>query len=171
MIKQIGYRNLRGVAMLGVVLILGITEPLEAQQGSAGPSPGANPSAGSELTLIPGSGKVTSGQLEFREFCQQCHGPDGLGNGPTAAVLKKKPANLTVLARNNGGVFPTQEVRDYITGVKFIESHGMREMPLWGLQFRYRRSSAQEPGTASSQAEIDAKINRLVDYIRSIQVH
>lgn len=167
MTEQIRYRSLRSLATCGMVLLLGLTNA-SAQESSTGAASGTNPSAGSELTLVPGSGKITSGQLEFREFCQQCHGPQGLGDGPTAAVLTKKPANLTVLTRNNGGVFPTQNVRDYITGDKFVLAHGTREMPLWGLQFRRRRSSA---GPEASEADIDAKINRLVEYIRSLQVH
>ena len=122
--------------------------------------------------MLTTSGKLTSGELEFREFCTQCHGPTGVGNGPTAAILKKKPANLTLLAKNNGGVFPEAEVKDYITGTKFIESHGTREMPLWGNQFRYRAISSSQAGyaPAATPQQVNAKINRLVEYVRSIQV-
>jgi mono/diheme cytochrome c family protein len=64
------------------------------------------------------SGVITSGKLDFRRYCAQCHGMDGTGDGPVAAALKKKPANLTLLSKNNGGVFPEKEVRDFIDGAK-----------------------------------------------------
>ncbi len=30
----------------------------------------------------------------FKTFCQTCHGPTGKGDGPTAAALNPKPADL-----------------------------------------------------------------------------
>ncbi len=44
----------------------------------------------------------------YHAHCAACHGSDGKGNGPAAAALKTKPADLTVLAKNNGGKFPTE---------------------------------------------------------------
>ncbi len=117
------------------------------------------------------TGQITSGKLDFRQYCAQCHGKEGIGNGPVAPALKKKPANLTVLSRNNGGVFPEQEVRDFIDGSKPAEGHGTREMPIWGYAFMYRRSSHTGPGGAPlTEAEVKHKIARLVDYVKSIQV-
>ena len=47
----------------------------------------------------------------FRAHCAACHGPEGKGNGPVGAALKTKPADLTMLAKNNGGKFPTQRIQ------------------------------------------------------------
>lgn len=116
------------------------------------------------------TGQITSGQLDFRQYCAQCHGKDGTGDGPVAAALKKKPANLTLLARNNGGVFPAPEVSDFIDGSKVAEGHGTREMPIWGYAFMYRQSSHTGPGGAPlTEAEVKHKIARLVEYVKSIQ--
>jgi mono/diheme cytochrome c family protein len=120
------------------------------------------------------SGIVTSPQLDFRRYCAQCHGMNGTGDGPVAGALKKKPANLTLLAKNNGGVFPETEVRDFIDGTKTSAAHGSRAMPIWGDAFRMR---AANPGAGQGQAsigltqtEVNAKINGLVNYVKSIQV-
>jgi hypothetical protein len=96
----------------------------------------------------------------------------GTGDGPVAPALKKKPANLTLLSKNNGGVFPEQEVRDFIDGTKTSAAHGSRAMPIWGDAFRMR--TGMQAGAAMSagltQAEVNSKINGLVTYVKSIQV-
>ena len=37
---------------------------------------------------------VERGQKLFEQFCANCHGKSGKGDGPVAAALKPKPANL-----------------------------------------------------------------------------
>ena len=37
---------------------------------------------------------VERGQKLFEQFCANCHGKSGQGEGPVAAALKPKPANL-----------------------------------------------------------------------------
>jgi mono/diheme cytochrome c family protein len=39
------------------------------------------------------------GKTEFSSKCAECHGADGKGTGPRSADMKKKPANLTILAK------------------------------------------------------------------------
>ena len=75
------------------------------------------------------------GQDLFRAYCAPCHGADGKGNGPAAAALKTKPADLTTIKRRNGGKFPTERVRQTIVGEKGVPAHGSREMPVWGPIF------------------------------------
>src|SRR3954452_17159018 len=57
-----------------------------------------------------------SGQELFQRFCVVCHGPDAKGGGPAAAALKHNPPDLTVLAKNNKGVFPSIRVQKAIEG-------------------------------------------------------
>jgi len=75
------------------------------------------------------------GKMAYEESCASCHGKDGTGNGPATQVMKTKVPNLTVLAKNNGGVFPVQKVYEIIDGRNPIPSHGTREMPIWGNAF------------------------------------
>jgi mono/diheme cytochrome c family protein len=96
----------------------------------------------------------------FKAYCATCHGLDGRGNGPAAAAMKTKPADLTVLAKSNRGQFPTAQVRDTITGEKVIASHGSREMPIWGPIFH------------QVEADVDrghVRVENLMKYLESIQ--
>jgi mono/diheme cytochrome c family protein len=154
--KRLGFWNLASVLLLGGALV-GVSANLAlAQEG--GPAMGA-------------SGKIITGKLEFRQYCAQCHGMSATGDGPVAAALKKKPANLTLLSKNNGGVFPEQEVREFIDGSKTAESHGTREMPIWGYAFKYRQGSLAGSGAPPlSDQEVKQKIDLLVDFVKSVQV-
>lgn len=151
--KRLGFWNLASVVVLGGALVGSTATLARAQE------------------MGPG-GIVTSGKLEFRQYCAQCHGMDATGNGPVSHALKKKPANLTMLAKKNGGVFPAKEVRDFIDGTKTATAHGSREMPIWGNAFRLRQASqnAGAGGPGLTQAEVNHKITLLVDYIKTIQV-
>ncbi len=72
----------------------------------------------------------------FHAHCAACHGAEGKGNGPAASALKIKPPDLTVLAKNNGGRFPVERVKKFISGDEpTLASHGSREMPIWGPIF------------------------------------
>jgi mono/diheme cytochrome c family protein len=154
-LKNLSFFNLASVLLLGGAIV-GFT-------ASAALAGGA--------TMGP-SGLMVSGKLQFRQYCAQCHGMGATGDGPGAAALKKKPANLTTLAKKNGGVFPEQEVREFIDGTKTAASHGTREMPIWGYAFMNRQSTMGGQTTVSplSQQEIKQKIDRLVEYIKTIQV-
>jgi hypothetical protein len=57
-----------------------------------------------------------AGKIEYETGCAPCHGVDGKGRGPVAAGLTAKPADLTVLAKKNNGVFPLSSVYDTIYG-------------------------------------------------------
>lgn len=75
------------------------------------------------------------GRSEFLSSCASCHGADGKGKGPVSGQLKVPPSDLTILARNNNGVFPTNAVYETIYGSKTVPAHGTREMPIWGERF------------------------------------
>jgi mono/diheme cytochrome c family protein len=75
------------------------------------------------------------GKSEFQSSCASCHGTDAKGKGPVSDQLKIPPPDLTMLAKNNNGVFPTDAVYETIDGLKKIPAHGTREMPVWGERF------------------------------------
>ncbi|MFK4506534.1 cytochrome c [Bradyrhizobium daqingense] len=75
------------------------------------------------------------GRSEFQSSCASCHGTDARGKGPVSNQLKIPPADLTMLAKNNNGVFPTNAVYEIVEGLKTIPAHGTREMPVWGERF------------------------------------
>jgi len=72
----------------------------------------------------------------FGQYCAACHGTRGAGEGPMGPALKTKVPDLTLIAKRNGGTFPTDLVQAVIAGEKSTGlSHGTREMPLWGKIF------------------------------------
>jgi len=105
-----------------------------------------------------------SGRQLYARFCANCHGQDGLGNGIVASSLKVLVPDLTRIARRQGGTFKEEAVRRIIDGRTTIPAHGLRAMPVWGIEF-----SAENLGKADPKATTDDMIARLTEYLRSIQ--
>jgi mono/diheme cytochrome c family protein len=101
---------------------------------------------------------ASDGPQMFRAYCSVCHGVGGLGNGPAASALKKRPADLTQLARKNNGKFPVYRVANLIQGADPNAAHGSRDMPIWGTVFR-------PLGTDTVKLRVD----NLTTYIASLQ--
>jgi mono/diheme cytochrome c family protein len=102
-----------------------------------------------------------AGRDSFELYCAACHGVSGRGDGPVAAQLRARPADLTSLARRSGGAFPADQVRDFIVGTgRALPAHGTTEMPVWGPMFR----------AFESDARARERIGNLVAYIESIQL-
>ena len=112
--------------------------------------------------------KVDVGKQEFKTHCAACHGVDAKGNGAQAYNLEVAPSDLTLLTRNNAGVFPADHLIEVIDGRARIKSHGLREMPVWGK--RYAASAAQKFADAPYQQEafIRGRVLILVDYLTRI---
>ena len=71
------------------------------------------------------------GAAFYAANCTACHGRDGRGTGPLSADLSPKPTDLTLLARGNGGEFPTARALSYIYGDP-EGGHLARVMPQFG---------------------------------------
>jgi mono/diheme cytochrome c family protein len=102
----------------------------------------------------------TKGPDLFRAYCAPCHGSDARGHGPAAAALKVSAADLTLLAKNNRGLFPSNRVRGTIAGDDVRASHGSREMPIWGPIFHQVESDVDQG---------NVRLENLVKYLESIQ--
>lgn len=78
-----------------------------------------------------------SGAAEFQRYCALCHGGDGRGGGPLtdADTMKKSVADLTKIAKRNGGVFPFSRVADTIRDGVSIAEHSPSRMMAWGKIF------------------------------------
>lgn len=72
-----------------------------------------------------------AGESHFRTYCWQCHGRDARGDGPMAEILAIRPPDLTRLAAQNDGTFPTGDVAMKIDGRAGLIAHG-GDMPLFG---------------------------------------
>jgi mono/diheme cytochrome c family protein len=96
----------------------------------------------------------------YKAYCASCHGPEGKGNGPAATALKKAPADLTTIAKRNGGTFSASDVESVIMGQQELASHGSRDMPIWGPVFR---------ALATDSSFMKLQVSNLVGYLKSIQ--
>jgi mono/diheme cytochrome c family protein len=105
-----------------------------------------------------------SGEALYRRYCSACHGPGAKGDGIVATVLRPKPTDLTMIAKNNNGAFPADKIAESIDGRTTLRAHGDPEMPVWG-------EVLDEEGAATGQppAEIRRKIGLITDYLKSIQ--
>lgn len=103
-----------------------------------------------------------TGDYLFRTYCAACHGESAKGNGPLADSMRKRPADLTEIAKRNKGVFPKEQVMRMVDGREPVKGHGGADMPVWGDVF----SRSGEGGDASS---VQRKIEALVDYLAGIQ--
>lgn len=104
---------------------------------------------------------------EYEISCMDCHGPDGHGDGPMAPRLSKRPADLTRIAKSNGGVFPEKRVREMIDGRAAVAGHGSREMPVWGARYRVSADPDDNPSDVDRRAR--ELIDQLVGYLEAIQ--
>lgn len=112
------------------------------------------------------------GAREYVNSCAQCHGPGGEGDGYLAGFLNTKASDLTVLQRENGGVFPVSAVYGIIEGSAGAGVHGGGDMPAWGD--RYTHDAYDQLGMEFSrddkEAFVRARILALVEYLSSFQV-
>jgi len=95
-------------------------------------------------------GPAVSGEYIFKWYCAACHGKDAKGNGPAASELKVPPPDLTTLAKRN--------TRVLVKGPK-PAAHGTVDMPTWGPLFE----------ELNSKGHVTVEINRVVEYLESIQ--
>ncbi len=81
------------------------------------------------------AGESGQGQQLYDKYCSSCHGKDGRGNGSVSAYLKINVPDLSLLKRNNKGIYPLKSVMTAIDGSRVVRSHGEAAMPVWGEVF------------------------------------
>lgn len=106
------------------------------------------------------------GAMLYADHCAACHGATGMGDGDMADVVNIPSPNLTLLARNNDGVFPMLDVLHVIDGRSGTRAHG-GVMPLWGRVFS--DEIGDQAGPYGSVLEVRGRVLSLAKYIESIQ--
>jgi nucleotide-binding universal stress UspA family protein/mono/diheme cytochrome c family protein len=104
---------------------------------------------------------IAGGEL-YRTYCASCHGTAARGDGPLASMMIRKPADLTEIAKRNGGLFPSELVFRTIDGQQPIRGHGGPDMPVWGDAFNRSREGG-------SPEKVKQLIQSLVDFLEAIQ--
>jgi mono/diheme cytochrome c family protein len=102
-----------------------------------------------------------SGKEMFLSYCASCHGKSAKGDGPAAGALKQLPADLTTLAKRNGGKYPSEKVSSILRGKTKLMPHGDQEMPVWGPVFWSMSQGHEE--------QVLMRIANLNRYLESLQ--
>jgi mono/diheme cytochrome c family protein len=115
--------------------------------------------------------KLDIGKSEYDAACAVCHGLSGKGDdGPLKSLLARPVPNLTILAKNNKGVFPFDRVYQIIDGRQEIKAHGPREMPIWGRAFNNQSSIYFENySPQDSESAARSRILALTEYLYRLQ--
>ena len=103
-----------------------------------------------------------SGNGDYQAYCSSCHGPEGKGDGVIAKSLKKRPSDLTQLAKRHNGVFPADDVFKAVDGRKG-SAHADTDMPAWADVFA---KSSESAGAEKAASRIDV----LVNYLQTLQL-
>lgn len=109
---------------------------------------------------------AVAGKETYLRYCATCHGTDGQGRGPTAAILTLQPTDLTLLRRGAGGEWPVARIVARIDGRDPMVAHGS-PMPVWGEFFEGDYAAIKTPGgqpILTSQPIVD-----LLAYLETLQ--
>jgi mono/diheme cytochrome c family protein len=85
-----------------------------------------------KVTIQVNKTTASNGKQMYVNYCAQCHGVDGKGQGPVAPALKTAPTDLTLLTKLNHGKFPDTHIVSVLEMGADTPSHGSVEMPVWG---------------------------------------
>ena len=106
---------------------------------------------------------------EFFNSCASCHGRDAKGAGFLTRVFRGvDPGDLTLLAANNDGVFPTDRVIRIIDGRAEVAAHGERRMPVWGDRYMAQEMREFGPDVQNEQ-RVRLRVLELMHFLQSIQ--
>jgi mono/diheme cytochrome c family protein len=107
---------------------------------------------------------ANQGKEMYMQYCSSCHGPDGKGSGSVSAFLKVKVPDLTLLKKNNKGVYPVDQVILAIDGRRKLRSHGDPKMPVWGESF-----SSEVKDAKTAEVTISLKEKAIAEYVATLQ--
>jgi len=120
----------------------------------------------SMTAFVASAQQADIGAQLYADYCSACHGASGLGDGDMADVVNIPSPNLTLLARNNDGVFPMLNVLHIIDGRTGMRAHG-GVMPVWGRVFSDQIGDADGP--YGSVLEVRGRVLSLATYLESLQ--
>lgn len=129
----------------------------------------------SALAVIPTlalAQTTNAGKKEYEANCAVCHGTTAKGDGPLAGYITQKVTDLTVLAKNNKGVFPFNDVYEVIDGRRAVKGHGTRDMPAWGHEYNVKSHTyfCDYRRPYDPESFVRGKILALTAYIYDLQV-
>ncbi len=111
------------------------------------------------------------GKREYDNNCAVCHGATGKGDGPYAGIIDTRIPDITMLQKNNNGVFPYDRVYQSIDGRLEVKAHGSRDMPIWGNEYNDKAAEyyADYIRDYNAKGFVRGRILALVNHIYSLQ--
>jgi mono/diheme cytochrome c family protein len=120
------------------------------------------------LTFTGGSlshaADANPGKEMYLQYCSSCHGQDGRGDGSVSAFLKVKVPDLTLLKKNNKGIYPLDQVILAIDGRRKLRTHGDPKMPVWGESFI---REVKDP--KGGEVTVGLKEKAIAEYVATLQ--
>lgn len=128
------------------------------------------PALAAMVSAMPASAQQTEvGKEIYLDRCSVCHGAEGGGDGVVGELLERRPKNLKLLAKDNGGVFPVDAVYQSIDGRSLIPGHGNPDMPIWGEYFMVQAIEDRAINPKDARAVSEGRILSVVYFLQSIQ--
>jgi mono/diheme cytochrome c family protein len=113
--------------------------------------------------------KFDFGKREYDSNCAVCHGKLGRGDGPYAGIVDTIIADLTTLAKKNGGVFPFARVVEFVDGRQTVKAHGPRDMPVWGQDYLVKAGETSFDVPYDPEAYVRTRVVALTEYVYRLQ--
>ena len=115
---------------------------------------------------LPAAGAADgdTGKELYIKYCSACHGKDGKGNGSVTPYLKIRVPDLTLLRKNNKGIFPFARVMSSMDSSRAVRAHGEPSMPVWGEVFEKEVEAGKYPILTSLY-----KVKAIAEYVSTIQ--
>jgi mono/diheme cytochrome c family protein len=115
-----------------------------------------------KVTIPVNKTAPTSGKQMYTNYCTPCHGVDGKGHGQYAPMLKRQPADLSMLSSNNRGRFPETHIYSALQFGSAVAPSGAGEMPVWGpILGKMNQTNPQE---------VLLRISNLSRYLETLQL-
>lgn len=108
---------------------------------------------------------TTGARADFAAYCAVCHGNDGRGGGPLAEGMEPAPADVTLVARSNGGVFPKTQVMGHIAGYTM----GRSDSPMPSFADLLEGPTVMFDDGSGQRVPTPARLVALADYVQSLQ--
>ncbi|SLN74366.1 Cytochrome c [Roseivivax jejudonensis] len=141
--------RIRIAGLAGLFVLLAACDDASPERGDAGAMPVA-----------------AEGAQIYTEYCALCHGASGRGDGRLASEMTRQPADLTRLAAQNGGTFPTAAVLSKIDG--YIQADSVAPvMPEFG-ELLAGDTVPYDSGDGI-ETPTPRRLVALVEYLRTIQ--
>lgn len=117
----------------------------------------------------PQGSRLDLGKIEYEANCASCHGLKAKGDGPTKPFLTQIVPDLSTLAKRNNGILPVSTMYDVIVGDKDVGSHGSRDMPVWGREYKIQAGERLMEAQYDPEAYIRARVLAVIEYINRLQ--